>query len=904
MPESADYQRASEQARYSRYFARALASRPDLDQALAGEFTRAFARAEMENALPERFADEAALKAALRDLRLRVMTRVILRDLAGLADLDEVCMSITALAEVACARAQSAHEAWLHERHGEPIGTDSGTVQKLMIVGMGKLGGGELNVSSDIDLVFVYPEEGETRGLRSLSNHEFFTQLGRRIIASLHEVTEHGFVFRVDMRLRPYGQDGPLATSLGALEEYLVTQGRAWERYAWLKGRVLTGDCAEDLYALVRPFVFRKYLDFDAYAALRDLHRQIREEVARRDRRNDIKLGPGGIREIEFIVQVFQLIRGGREPSLQERSTRAMIDRLAARGLLNPEAAEQLRIAYRFLRNLEHRLQYRDDQQTQSLPAADEELAALAASMGLAGPAALEAVLNGHRQAVSRHFEEVLGGAAEDRPADPLQRLWEASEDEEETRQRLERMGYADPVAVAERLRRVRASGRYQQLPLASRERFDQIAPRLIAVAAETGDPQATCERLFNLLEAVARRSAYLALLIEQSALLPRVAQMVASSSWAAEYLTRHPILLDEMLDQRLLFAAPDYRQWQSQLANELAGQQGDAERQMDILRHFQHAQSFRLLAQDLTGQLQLEKLADHLSALADLVLETTLELCWRYVPVRHVEKPQFAIIAYGKLGGKELGYASDLDLIFLYDDPDDAAPERYARLAQRLNTWLSSTTAAGQLYETDLRLRPNGESGLLVSSLEAFRQYQLQEAWVWEHQALTRARFAAGDQRIGAAFERLREEILRQPRDRAALVREVASMRQKMADGHPNPTPLFDLKHDPGGMVDIEFIVQYLVLAHSHAHQEMTRNLGNIALLVRAGDLGLAPKDLVHKVADYYRYLRRMQHGLRLNGARHARLGPAGQESLRANVTALWEAVLGMDRGRLGEFG
>ena len=904
MPETNDLAQALARAAYSHYFQRVTASRPDLAEALARQWRGVFTKNEMENALPAHFADEAALKAALRDLRQRVMTRVILRDLAGLASLDEVCQTLSDLADLTCARAQAAHETWLTERHGEPVGDESGTVQRLMIVGMGKLGGGELNVSSDIDLIFVYPEEGETRGPRVISNHEFFTQLGRRIITALHEINEHGFVFRVDMRLRPYGQDGPLATSLGALEEYLITQGRAWERYAWLKGRVITGDRAEDLYALVRPFVFRKYLDFNAYAALRDLHRQIREEVARRDRRNDVKLGPGGIREIEFIVQVFQLIRGGREPALQERSTRAMIDRLAQRGLLNFEAASDLREAYRFLRTVEHRLQYRDDQQTQALPGNPDEFAALARSLDHAHPDALNAALEAHRQAVSRHFEAALGGAAEDKPEDPLRRVWEGSAEEHEAHERLEGMGYTAPAEVLERLRRVRESGRYQQLPLASRERFDQIAPRLIGVASETSDPQATCERLFNLLEAVARRSAYLALLIEQPALLPRVAQMVASSSWAAQYLTRHPILLDEMLDQRLLFAAPDYRQWQSQLASELAGQQGDAERQMDILRHFQHAQAFRLLAQDLTGQLQLEKLADHLSALADLILQATLDLCWSYLPVRHVERPRFAIVAYGKLGGKELGYASDLDLIFLYDDDNDAAPERYARLAQRLNTWLSSTTAAGQLYETDLRLRPNGESGLLVSSVDAFRRYQLEEAWVWEHQALTRARFVAGDRAIGETFERLREEILCRPRDLPALAREVIGMRHKMAQGHPNPSLLFDLKHDPGGMVDIEFIVQFLVLAHSHAHPELVRNLGNIALLLRAGDFGLASRELTHKVADYYRYLRRMQHGLRLNGAQHARLNPAGQEALRANVTTLWHQVLGVERSRLAEFG
>jgi glutamate-ammonia-ligase adenylyltransferase len=448
----------------------------------------------------------------------------------------------------------------------------------------------------------------------------------------------------------------------------------------------------------------------------------------------------------------------------------------------------------------------------------------------------------------------------------------------------------------------VRASGRYLQLPANSRQRFDTLVPQLLATAAAhpgRAGANVVFERLLHLLESVARRSAYLALVIEHPPLLPRLANLMGASAWAADYLTRHPLLLDELLDARMLLAIPDWTAWRDELTHMLAEHPDDAEHQMDVLRHFQHAQSFRLLVQDLGGHMTVEHLADHLSALADVVLAATLSACWTHLAGAAAAPPRFAIVAYGKLGGKELGYASDLDLIFLFDvaaddaDADELA-SRYTRLAQRINTWLTSITGAGQLYDTDLRLRPDGAAGLMVSSLAAFRKYQEQQAWTWEHQALTRARFVAGDAGVGAAFEALRESILCAPRPAAPLAEEVVAMRRRMHAGHPNPSPLFDVKHDPGGMVDIEFIVQFLVLAHAHDHQALTRNAGNIALLQAAGSLSLIPAALAVTVADAYRDFRRLQHAVRLTGAAHARVDAAPEAARRAAVTALWATVFG----------
>jgi glutamate-ammonia-ligase adenylyltransferase len=871
---------------FSRFAERLLSARPEMREELKQAAIAHWTRASMRTFLDTQQGD-GDLGTALRRLRQRVLLRVLARDLGGLASLDEVCGTMTALAEVSLTAALVALTPALEAELGTPFA--NGRRQELVVVGMGKLGGGELNVSSDVDLVFVYPEEGETRGGRTVSNHEFFDRLGRRLIAALDESTQEGRVFRVDMRLRPWGDGGPLASSFDALENYFVAQGREWERYAWIKARALCGDRADSLAAIVRPFVFRKYLDYGAFAAVRELHQQIRAEVARREMSDHIKLGPGGIREIEFIAQAFQLIRGGRDPSLQLRPTTGVIALLARKGLLPPQVASELAEAYAFLRRLEHRLQYLEDAQTHRLPAGDDDRRLIAASMGADSWEAFSAALDTHRERVSRHFEDVF--STQETPRHALASLWrEDPRDQMQTR--LAKLGFPDPESTAARLDAVRSGTRYRGLPAASRERFDALIPQLIEIAARHADPRMTLARCMDLFETIGGRAAYLALLDEHPEALGRLAELLSASNWAAEYLNRHPILLDELLDARALFAPPEWNDFSQTLRRTLMHLAGDTERQIDALREAHHAQVFRLLAQDLAGALTIERLADHLSDLADVMLQVTLELCWTQLPRRHLDEPRFAIIGYGKLGGKELGYASDLDIIFLHDDPHEQAQENYARLAQRLNLWLTTRTSAGVLFETDLRLRPDGASGLMVSSVEAFQRYQRESAWTWEHQALTRARYCAGDATVGAAFEEERRAILRMKRDPVSLCGEVLEMRQKLLDGHPNRSELFDMKHDRGGMIDIEFAVQYLVLAHAHEHAEFTRNDGNIALLKIAADLELIPVEVAERAGSAYREFRRRQHALRLNGARYARVPQAEVGEEIVATKSLWQCV------------
>jgi len=894
---------------FSRYATAALAAHPSerewLEAAVGAPFRFEDATGALETLVES--GDGAALARALRVLRRRAMLHTIARDLTRRCELADVVGAVTTLAEIALDVATRLHHEVLALAHGRPSGAN-GDELALVVIGMGKLGGGELNVSSDVDLVFVYPEEGETPGRRPVSHREFFDRLGRCVIGALADVTADGFVFRVDMRLRPYGDSGPLTVPFSALERYLIEQGRTWERYAWLKARSLTGSRHGEIDALVTPFVYRKYLDFDAYEGLRDVHRQIREQGRRRDYASNIKLGEGGIREVEFVAQAIQIVRGGREPALRTRGTLAALAVIGTRALLPDTAIAELMLAYRFLRDLEHRLQYRDDAQTQSLPEDRDERAALAEAMGFADAATFDAALDRHRDAVATHFNAVLGAPehAGGRPADGadaarerFEAIWRGEVAPELAEATLASAGFADAAALAAALARFKASHRYLQLPALSQQRVDALIPQLLLTAANEAvpgvDSQTVFIRLFALIETVARRSAYLALVIEHPPLLPRLAHLMGASAWAAGYLTRHPILLDELLDARVLLTEPDWSAWRRELARLVGEHGGDSERQMDALRHFQHAQLFRLLAQDLAGTLSVERLADHLSALADTVLAATLGAVWAQMRGANAPAPRFAIVGYGKLGGKELGYASDLDLVFLYEaDGDAEAPERYARLAQRIITWLTSTTAAGTLYETDLRLRPDGDSGLLVTSLAAFRKYQRESAWTWEHQALTRARFVAGDARIGETFEAERDGILRMERDRAKLAADVVEMRQRMHAGHPNKSVLFDLKHDRGGMVDVEFAVQYLVLAHAHEHPALTRNAGNIALLGIAGELGLVPAPAAAAAAGAYRDYRKLQHQIRLTDARHARVDPAMHVPHREAVGALWKAVFG----------
>ena len=879
-------------ARCSRYGRRLLAAQPQRAEAVAGQLDQPFDRAAMHAFLAEPpCADEAALHQRLRQLRQRVWLIATARDLAGTADLAEVMATYSTLAEVCIAAALDFHHATLAARHGEPR-DEHGTPQQMVVVGMGKLGGFELNVSSDIDLIYLYPEEGETDGANPISNHEFFVRLGRKLTAALGENTADGYVFRVDLRLRPWGDSGPFAMGYAMLEDYLVAQGRPWERYAWIKARPLTGSRRDELMQIVRPFVFRKYLDFGAFAAIRDLHVQIRREVARRDMAHNVKLGPGGIREIEFTAQVFQLIRGGRIAALQQQPTLAVLDALAKAALMTADAQQELAAAYDFLRRLEHRIQYLDDAQTQLLPDDAESQAMLAEAMNFPGYAALLAVLDKHRNKVTRHFEQMFAAPQTDQMSHPLTAVCCGTADADTTRALLVNAGYADPSRVLATLDALRQNT--SRLPESTQLRLNALLPPALDVIGGQADPAATLERFAALIQAIARRATYLALLAEYPAALRQLVRLLAASPWAAQMITRQPQLLDELIAPQHLMSVPDWAQLAAQLHDELDARPGDTEAQMDALRRFKQVQPLRLLAQDVAGRLTLEALSDHLSYLADALLAETLARCWAGLKTRHRDAPRFAVIGYGKLGGKELGYASDLDLVFLYDDNDERAQEIYARLAQRINTWLGTLTPAGILYETDLRLRPDGASGLLVSSIEAFSDYQLHHAWVWEHQALTRARFVCGDTAIGAIFEGVRRDVLSAARDAAKLREEVLEMREKMHAGHVNDSGLFDLKHDRGGIVDVEFCVQYLVLRHCAAHPELADNVGNIALLQRAGATGLIPADLARAAADAYRELRRQQHAIKLSGAQYARVPSPALESVRDTVGTLWTQVMG----------
>ena len=879
------------------------------------------------NTVDEREAER--LGVALRRLRRHVVLGLMVRDMAGVAPLAEVVGAVTALAELAVQRALplAAHELAL--RHGVPCDA-GGSAQDLLVVAMGKGGGGELNVSSDLDLIFVYDEEGETvardaysDARSTVSNQEFFERLGRRLIALLAEPTGDGFVFRVDMRLRPNGDAGPLAASTSMLEEYLIRQGREWERFAWLKGRVISApvlasseafaaQCAA-LDAVVRPFVFRKYLDFNAIAALRDLHALIRAETQKKSARraggrddhdDNIKLGRGGIREIEFIAQTYQIIRGGRDARLRHRATLTTLAWLGQLGFQPVATCERLASHYEFLRRLEHALQYADDAQTHLVPGDAAERARIAQMIGLPAADALTDELAQVRDFVAITFDSIF--LAPELAAAPDAQLV----DLDVTPARLREMGFAQADEAARRISAVMSSRRVLSASEASRTAIQRLLARgvdLIGAFSTDVAPDEVLARLARLIDAIAGRSTYLALLSQYPRAFDRVLRLLGASRWAADYLTQHPILLDELLDERLTSltndSPVDFSDWSADLNAHLDALGDDVEHQMNLVRDEHHAQLFRLLVADLDGRLSVERLADHLSLLADCVLEVVLARVWRALPRRHGEAMHFAVIGYGKYGGKELGYASDLDLVFVTDDAHPEAELTYITLARRLMLWLSTQTSSGTLFDVDLRLRPDGDKGLLVTPIEALERYQRNAdghgAWVWEHQALTRARFCAGDRALGARFERLRAEILARPRDRATLAAEVLKMRKRMHDGHPNRSGLFDLKHDDGGMVDLEFIVQFLVLAYAHDHPRLLGNLGNIALLRIAGELGLIDPALAAAAANAYREFRHKQHLLRLNAAEFARVPREEVEQHVGAVRALWHAVFGAEEPR-----
>lgn len=874
-----------------------------------------YAITDMQQFLTEaQISDEASLKKALRQLRQRVLLRTIYRDLNGLADLNEVLITTTQLAEVTLNYASDYLQTQLAQTYGQPVSAD-GQAQQLIVVGMGKLGGGELNVSSDIDLIFAYEQEGQTNGAKFISNQDFFTQLAKKLIGAIDEVTADGFVFRVDMRLRPFGSEGVLVSNLDALEDYYQNSGREWERYAWIKGRVINSreihhrdgeypqhDTQHSVEKLLKPFVFRKYLDYNTLANMRDLKLQIHRDVIVKKQEDNIKLGRGGIREIEFIAQVFQLIRGGQDASLQIKPTLRVLALLQEKGFLQQKAVQELTQAYVFLRNLEHRLMYVEDQQTQDLPKSEEAKARIAKAMHFADWAAFLSQLNLHRDLVSQHFDATFGDkqarlATAEREAGGVEQsfapIWQGLIETEHALKSLLDEGYSDAHQTLSRLQLLRSSTRYQQLPDLSRQRFDLLMPLVVAQSAKQAQPDETLLRMINLLENICRRASYLALLAEFPDALNLVIKLCAASPWLAQYLAAHPILLDELLDTQTLYAAPDFVKIKKNLIQKMQDLQGNIEAQMDAMRHFKHSAVLRFATQDVMGQLPLEILSDYLSALADVVLQVSVQTIWQDLKFKHQETPQFAVIGYGKLGSKELGYLSDLDIIFIYDDTAPQAGEIYARFAQRINSWFNSLTNAGLLYETDLQLRPDGNSGLLVSSIEAFQDYQLHKAWVWEHQAITRARFVAGDAKIGANFEQIRAALLQQARDKKQLQHDVVSMRDKMRMMHPDKPNIFDVKQARGGIIDVEFIVQFLVLAHANEFPQLVENIGNIALIERFYTLGIIDQKTAENVINAYRHYRSVQHRLKLQASSDTSVTFLSVEAHANAVKIMWNKML-----------
>jgi glutamate-ammonia-ligase adenylyltransferase len=781
----------------------------------------------------------------------------------------------------------------------------NGEKAQLWVVGMGKLGARELNVSSDIDLIYVYDEDGETagnaQGLGKISVHEYFSRAVKAIFTLVGDTTEHGFVFRMDLALRPNGNSGPSVVSLGALEEYLMVQGREWERFAWMKSRVIAprsavqNGSAAKLRSVVLPFVFRRYLDYNVFESLRTLHQQIRDHAAKRsaghpERANDVKLSRGGIREIEFTVQLLQVVRGGQFPELRTRPTVDALQRIAKAGLMPLETAQALTKAYVFLRKVEHRIQYLDDQQTHVLPTQDADLQWIANTMGYTEGCDFLSDLDAHREVVAHEFDILLGG---DRECKSCQT--------QAGRERPELEAVLDLFKgeARARLAHWQDSPKVKGLRDDARARLMRLLQRTAQWLKEGRVEVDAVVRMADWMEPLMRRESYLAMMLERPAVHERLLRLLGAAKWPARYLVQHPGVIDELANGDVLqqrFVAQDFEaELQARRAALKRTGEDDEENLLNLLRRAHHAEVFRTLARDVEGRLSVEQVADDLSAMADAVLRITAQWCWSCLKSRHREAPQFGIIAYGKLGGKELGYGSDLDIVFVYEDADERAQEVYGAFVRKLINWFTVKTAEGDLFEIDTALRPNGSSGLLVTTFAAYADYQQQRgsntAWTWEHQAMTRARFVMGEEHIAKQFEEVQRAVISAPRDESALKSEIVAMRNRVRSAHAIKSELFDVKHSPGGMVDAEFAVQYLVLMHSAKHPEMAHNVGNIALLQSAEKAGLLPHGVGFKAASAYRELRRVQHKARLN-EEPTQVSQAALHAEREAILALWAAV------------
>ena len=864
-------------------------------------------------------SNDQTLGVVLRRYRRREMVRIAWRDIAGWAPLAESLRDLSALASASVDLALTQIHTWLAQELGVPYGEQSGEPQSLVVLGMGKLGADELNFSSDIDLIFAYAEEGQTSGGRQpMSNSEYFLRLGRRLINVINQPTAEGFVFRVDMRLRPFGDAGPLAISFDSMENYYQSHGREWERYAMIKAGVVAGDVetGAELLQRLRPFIYRRYLDYGVFESLREMKAMISREVQRKGMDGNVKLGPGGIREVEFIGQTYQLIHGGRNPRLQIRPIQQVLEVIADEQYLPGYVVAALQSAYIFLRNTENRIQSIADQQTHALPSSEIDRQRLVLAMGYQHWDDFERDLQRHMSLVHSHFEQVFTAPQRDQAAEQgsvFDVVWSAAADDEAALMSLTEQGYTDPQEVLRLLERLREGSAYRSMSARGKERMDRLMPLLLGAVVATEQPTVALARLITLIEAIVRRTAYLALLVENPMALSQLVRLCAASPWIAAQLARHPLLLDELLDPRTLYAPPIRADLEAELQQMLDHVGDDQEQQMELLRRFKLTNVLRVAASDVMGIYPLMVISDHLTEIAEVVVNAVVRLAYDHQVVKYgpphcvVEgrgyEPGFIVIAYGKLGGIELGYGSDLDLVFIHgsrgeqqETISESAVDNsvfFARLGQRIIHIMTARTPSGILYETDARLRPSGESGMLVSSIDAFIEYQRASAWTWEHQALVRARVVAGDDGLAQQFAAVRSEVLGRNREASQLQREVREMREKMrgalAKGKPGQ---FDLKQDAGGIADIEFIVQYGVLRWAHAHPALLCWSDTVRLLASLADAGVLVGDDATLLADAYRVYRAEGHRRALQ-EQNVVVDESPYSKWRQGVTRIWRELL-----------
>ena len=861
--------------------------------------------------------DEITLMQQLRRYRHWWMTRLIAADIEQTISLETLTSHLSRLADVAV----NASQQWSMQNYQTLYGQaldQQGQVQKLIVIGMGKLGGFELNLSSDIDLVFAFREHGETQGgKKSLSHQEYFTKIGQKLIQHLDQVNAEGFVFRVDMRLRPFGQSGALVMSMDSLENYYQDQGRDWERYAMIKARVMAGDPidVEEFEALRRPFVYRKYLDFGAIGALRDLKSMIAKEVRRKGIEHNIKLGEGGIREVEFIVQALQILHGGRDQRLQNPALFHVLPALGKDDYLDAKQVDDLLAAYRYLRRVEHALQGAADEQTQLLPEDETERARLAYHVGEESWDVLLETLWQHRKAVHQYFQALIDDGEENSFDQQAQEAWRVILKQPQKHslieEAMESIQWQDHAASAQQLGQFLNSRAVAYMQPIGQERLAVFLAALMTCLEDESHPDTVLQRIIPIMEAVTRRTSYLVLLSENQSAIVHLIGLCRASVWFSEMISNSPALLDELLDANTLFSPPSKEAMQLELRQTLMRlPEDDEEAHMDAMRRFKRSIIMRVAACDITGILPLMKVSDHLTWLAEVLLEQVLQQSWHYLTQRHgfptrddsdVTRPEMVIVGYGKSGGIELGYDSDLDLVFIHNAQLNRVTngERsidnlvfYTRLGQRIIHLLTSFTAAGRLYEVDMRLRPSGNSGLLVTSFESFKDYQEKEAWVWEHQALCRARALAGEAQLMAQFEQTRADIIGRERDRESLKQEVLNMREKMR-AHLDTSGIekgFDLKQGAGGIIDIEFMVQYMVLAWSHRYPDLMTYSDNIRQLEAAEAHDLLSTENVAKMKEAYTFYRAAAHRQTLQ--KQGRLVPVDTlEENQAVIAQYWKA-------------